>query len=99
VPSAGFTQEPGTSKGLGAASYTSLPLVAGKADLPTTLDYAVRFTQRDHAHFSFDIGIGQVAGNIGAAPTFTFPNPVPTGTAPINLEARKVVGMGLSYRY
>ena len=99
VPSAGFTQEPGTSKGLGTASLTSLPLVAGKADLPTTMDYAVRITQRAHPHFAFDIGIGQVAGNIGAAPTYTFPNPAPTGTAPINLQARKVVGMGLSYRY
>jgi hypothetical protein len=99
VPSAGFTQEPGTSKGLGAASYTSLPLVAGKADIPTTLDYAVRVTQRDRPHFAFDIGIGQVAGNIGSTYTYTFPNPLPTGTAAINLQARHVVGMGLSYRY
>jgi hypothetical protein len=99
VPSAGFTQEPGTSKGLGASSYTSLPLVAGKADLPTTMDYAVRVTQREKPHFAFDIGIGQVASNIGSTYTFTFPNPNPTGTAPINLQARKVVGMGLSYRY
>jgi hypothetical protein len=99
VPSAGFTQEPRTSKGLGAASLTSLPLVAGKADLPTTLDYAVRITQREKPHFAFDLGIGQVASNIGSAPTFTFPNPAPTGTAPINLQARHVVGMGISYRY
>jgi hypothetical protein len=99
VPSAGFTQEPGTSKGLGAASYTSLPLVAGKADIPTTLDYAVRVTQIEHPHFAFDIGIGQVASNIGFAPTFTFPNPSPTGVAAVNLEAKKVVGMGLSFRY
>jgi hypothetical protein len=99
VPSVGFTQEPGTSKGLGVASYTSLPLVAGKADLPTTLDYAVRITQRERPHFSFDVGIGQVASNIGSAPTFTFPNPSPTGVAPIDLQAKKVLGMGLSYRY
>ena len=99
VPSVGFTQEPGTSKGLGAASYTSLPLVAGKADIPTTMDYAVRITQIDKPHFAFDIGIGQVAGNIGSAPTYTFPNPSPTGTAPVDLQARHVVGMGLSYRY
>ncbi|MGD0830554.1 MAG: hypothetical protein ABR907_06405 [Terracidiphilus sp.] len=104
VPSAGFTQEPRTSQGLGPASYTSLPLLAGKADLPTTMDYAVRVTQRDKPHFAFDIGIGQVAGNIGAAPTYTFTgnfpaDTAPTGTAPINLEARHVVGMGLSYRY
>jgi hypothetical protein len=99
VPSVGFTQEPGTSKGLGASSYTSLPLVAGKADIPTTLDYAVRVTQREKPHFAFDIGIGQVASNIGSTYTFTFPNPNPTGTAPINLQAKKIVGMGLSYRY
>ncbi len=99
VPSAGFTQEPGTSKGLGAASYTSLPLVAGKADIPTTMDYAVRISQKDKPHFAFDIGIGQVASNIGSTYTYTFPNPVPTGTYPIDLQARKVVGMGLSYRY
>jgi len=104
VPSAGFTQEPGTSKGLGTASYTSLPLVAGKADLPTTLDYAVRITQREKPHFAFDIGIGQVASNIGSTYTYTFTgnfpaDTVPTGTAPIDLQAKKVVGLGLSYRY
>ncbi len=99
VPSMGFTQEPGTSKGLGVSSYTSLPLVAGKADIPTTLDYAVRVTQIEHPHFAFDIGIGQVASHIGSAPTFTFPNPAPTGTALIDLQAKKVVGMGISYRY
>lgn len=99
VPSVGFTQEPRTSKGLGASSYTSLPLVAGKADIPTTLDYAVRVTQREHPHFAFDLGVGQVASNIGSTYTFTFPNPSPTGVAPINLQAKKVLGMGLSYRY
>jgi hypothetical protein len=99
VPSVGFTQEPGTSKGLGAASYTSLPLVAGKADLPTSMDYALRVTQREHPHFAFDIGIGQVAGNIGLAPTYTFPNSSPTGTTPVNLQARHVIGTGFSYRY
>ena len=61
VPSAGFTQEPRTSKGLGRL-LIGIPLVAGKADLPTTLDYAVRITQRDKPHFAFDIGVGQVAG-------------------------------------
>ena len=99
VPSMGFTQEPGTSKGLGAASYTSLPLVAGKADIPTTLDYAVRVTQRERPHFAFDIGIGAVASNIGSAPTFTFPSGAINGTAPVDLQAKKVLGIGLSYRY
>jgi hypothetical protein len=101
VPSAGFTQEPGTSKGLGANPPNGIPLVAGKADLPTTMDYAVRVTQRDKPHFAFDIGVGQVAGNIGSIPSPTYlPSPYPPVVyIPVNLEARKIVGMGLSYRY
>lgn len=101
VPSAGFTQEPRTVIGLGPATGNNIPLVAGKADLPTTLDYAVRVTQREHPHFSFDIGIGQVAGTIGNAVVPTYlPSPYPAYIyPPVNLEARKVVGMGLSYRY
>jgi hypothetical protein len=101
VPSAGFTQEPRTSKGLGPNPPAGIPLVAGKADLPTTMDYAVRVTQREHPHFAFDIGIGQVAGNIGTIPSPTYlpaPNP-PVLYVPVNLQARSVVGMGLSYRY
>ena len=97
VPSAGFTQEPPTVKGLGPFTGVNIPLVAGKADLPTTIDYAVRVTQKDHPHFAFDIGVGQVAGNIGAIPTG-----LPAGepqSIPVNLEARHVIGMGLSYRY
>ena len=89
VPSAGFTQQPPQVKNLGAI------LVGGKAHLPTTLDYAVRVTQRENAHFSFDIGVGQVAGQIGT----TYIAHPPLGFVPVNLEARKVVGMGLSYRY
>ena len=101
VPSAGFTQEPRTSKGLGPSAPAGIPFVAGKADLPTTLDYAVRVTQREHPHFSFDIGIGQVAGNIGSIPSLTYlPAPYPSVVyIPVNLQARKVVGMGISYRY
>jgi hypothetical protein len=93
VPAAGFTQEPPQVKNLGAI------LVGGKAHIPTTLDYAVRITQKENPHFAFDIGIGQVAGQIGYTA-------VPTGVAnppfviiPVNLEARKVVGLGLSVRY
>jgi hypothetical protein len=68
------------------------------------MDYAVRVTQRDKPHFAFDIGIGQVASNIGSTYTSTFTgsfpaDATPTGTAPINLQAKKVVGIGLSYRY
>lgn len=114
VPSAGFTQEPKTAVNLNtllnAALYqceaahgcnpASYPLMS--AHLPTTLDYAVRVTQRDNAHFSFDIGVGQVAGNIGS---IYVPNPYypvvgpPVVTTPVNLQARSVVGMGLSWRY
>jgi len=96
VPSAGFTQEPPTAKGLGPAPPSGIPFVGGKADLPTTLDYAVRFTQREHPHFSFDVGVGQVAGNIGSIPT-GLPAPYPA-SIPVNLEARHVVGVGLSIR-
>jgi hypothetical protein len=93
VPSAGFTQEPKTSVNLSNVllappTYTT----HDTAHLPTTLDYAVRVTQREHPHFSFDIGVGQVAGKIGS--TFN-------GVAmeSVNLQARHVVGMGLAYRY
>ncbi len=118
VPSAGFTQEPKTSVNLNtllnAALYqceaalvcnpASYPLMS--SHIPTTLDYAVRVTQREHPHFAFDIGVGQVAGNIGS---IYVPNPYfnplvpadgpPVVTTPVNLQARHVVGMGLSYRY
>jgi hypothetical protein len=118
VPSGGFTQEPRTAVNLNtllnAALYqceaelacnpASYPLMS--AHIPTTLDYAVRVTQRDKPHFAFDIGVGQVAGNIGSIyvpnPFFSPSNPAfgpPVVTTPVNLEARHVVGMGLSYRY
>ena len=87
VPAVGFTQEPPQSKNLGAL------LVGGRSHLPTTLDYAVRVTQKENPHFAFDIGIGQVAGQVG---TTFIPG---LGLVPVNLEARKVLGMGLSLRY
>jgi len=96
VPAAGFTQEPPTSKNLG-----DLLIPPGtRAHLPTTLDYAVRITQKDHPHFAFDAGIGQVAGTIGttavnAAPVGALPVFVPV---PVNLQARHVFGIGLSIR-
>jgi len=94
VPSAGFTQEPPTVKNLGAI------LVGGRAHLPTTLDYAVRVTQKEHPHFAFDIGVGQVAGMIGTAELPTgLPAPYPPVILlPVNLQARHVVGIGLSIR-
>jgi hypothetical protein len=99
VPSVGFTQEPHTAVNLGAIIPTIGPY--NGVHLPTTLDYAVRVTQREAPHFAFDIGIGQVAGNIGTAVLPTgLPAPYPPTIAlPVNLEARHVVGMGLSYRY
>jgi len=99
VPSAGFTQEPHTAVNLGAIIPTAGPY--NGVHLPTTLDYAVRVTQREHPHFAFDIGIGQVAGNIGTAVLPTgLPAPYPPTIAlPVNLQARHVVGLGLSYRY
>ncbi|MGD0939768.1 MAG: hypothetical protein ABR905_08640 [Terracidiphilus sp.] len=99
VPSAGFTQQPPTVKNLGQNPPFGIPLLAGKADLPTTLDYAVRITQREKPHFAFDVGIGQVANNIGTTLVPTGIPAEPVAPAPINLQARHVVGMGLSYRY
>ena len=115
VPSAGFTQEPRTAVNLNTllnAARTELvaldppaaalfPLMS--SHLPTTLDYAVRVTQREHPHFAVDIGVGQVAGNIGSIwvpnPAYPSLSPYPIAAKPVNLQARSAVGMGLSYRY
>jgi len=95
VPSAGFTQQPKNAVNLGAI----MPFTG--AHIPTTLDYAVRVTQREHPHFSFDIGVGQVAGTIGTAVIPTgLPSPYPPYLfIPVNLQARHVVGMGVAWRY
>jgi hypothetical protein len=98
VPAAGFSQEPPTSKNLGPLSATSVFLLQGRAHLPTTLDYAIRITQKEHPHFAFDVGVGQVAGNIG---TTLVPTGIPAQPfAPLNidLKARHIVGVGLSIR-
>jgi len=87
VPAAGFTQEPPNVKELGGL------LIDGIAHIPTTLDFAVRVTQRDNPHFAFDIGIGEVANVIGT--TYIYPE----GPVPVNLHARNIVGVGLSIRY
>jgi hypothetical protein len=92
VPAAGFTQEPPTSKNLNLILYPP----GSRAHLPTTLDYAVRITQKDNPHFAFDIGVGQVAGTIG---TTVIPTPTLPILLPVNLQARAVVGTGLSIRY
>ena len=114
VPSAGLTQEPRTAQNLETLMNLArtqlvavVPAAAAlypvqHAHVPTTLDYAVRVTQREHPHFSFDIGVGQVAGTIGSAyaanPYYPSVGP-PIVLSPVNLKARAVMGMGLSYRY
>jgi hypothetical protein len=117
VPSAGFASEPSNIKNLdellatyGAALdyYDGTTAYANnRPHIPTTLDYAVRFTQRKDAHFSVDIGVGQLANNIG---TIAVPNPAagvscsPSPSCPvlfavpISLDARHVFGFGISFR-
>jgi hypothetical protein len=87
VPAAGFTQQPSQVKNLGSL------LIGGKSHIPTTLDFAVRITQKENPHFAFDIGVGEVANQIGY--TFIYPQ----GVTPVNLQARNVLGLGLSLRY
>lgn len=89
VPAAGFTQEPAHVKNLAA-------LVPGGGHIPTTLDYAVRLTQREHARFSVDAGIGQVAGQIGYTELLT---PAGPEVLAVNLDARKVFGIGASLKF
>jgi len=95
VPALGATQEPPQVKNLGAI------LVSGHAHLPTTLDYAIRITQKDNPHFAADFGIGHVAGQIGSTVVPTgLPAPYPPyATLPIDLQANKVFGCGISFRY
>jgi hypothetical protein len=92
VPAAGFTQEPSTAKNLNLVMFPP----GSRAHIPTTMDYAVRITQRDHPHFAFDAGVGQVAGTIG---TTAVPTPLGPALVPVNLQARSVFGTGLSLRY
>jgi hypothetical protein len=97
VPAAGFTQEPPNVKNLSAILYPP----GSKPHIPTTLDYAVRITQKEHPHFAFDAGVGQVAGQIGytAVATHLPPPYPPLVIVPVNLKARSVFGMGLSVRF
>lgn len=97
VPAAGFTQEPPNVKNLSAILYPR----GSKPHIPTTLDYAVRITQKEHPHFAFDAGVGQVAGQIGYTAVATgLPAPYPPlVVVPVNLKARSVFGMGLSIRF
>jgi hypothetical protein len=90
IPAAGFLQQPPHSVNLNEV------LVVNEGRLPTTLDYAVRITQRENPHFSFGVGIGQVAGMIGE--TYIAP-PYGPGPVPVNLQARSVLGINLGLRY
>jgi hypothetical protein len=95
VPAAGFTQEPPQTTNLSALLY---PPGSG-AHIPTTVDYAVRVTQKENPHFAVDIGVGHVAGVIGNAAVPTgVPNP-PFVLVPVDLKANAVFGLGLSFRY
>jgi Protein of unknown function (DUF3034) len=95
VPAVGFSQQPPQVKNLSAILF---PPGSG-AHIPTTMDYAVRITQKENPHFAFDVGVGHVAGTIGntAVPTGV-PNP-PYVVVPVDLKANAVFGTGLSFRY
>ena len=90
IPAAGFLQQPPHSVNLNEV------LVVHEGRLPTTLDYAVRFTQRENPHFSLGVGIGQVAGMIGE--TYV-PPPEGPGPVPVDLQARHVLGINIGFRY
>jgi len=102
VPSAGFMQEPKQIQNLSDLLFSMTPegpVPGAPAHIPTTLDYAIRVTQREHPHFTFDIGVGQVAGTIGTTLVPTGIPVEPFAPVPVNLQARHVVATGLSYRY
>jgi len=102
VPAAGFTQEPPQVKNLSAILVNPNTYAPGApAHIPTTMDYAVRVTQKDNPHFAFDVGIGHVAGTIGTTAVATgLPAPYPPVVlVPVDLKANSVFGMGLSLRY
>ena len=71
VPSAGFTQEPRHQQGTQYAHLS--PAFPGSRQGGSSHDPGLCRARNaeGNPHFAFDIGIGQVAGNIGAAPTFT----------------------------
>jgi len=95
VPAIGFTQEPPQVVNLKPILF---PPGSG-AHIPTTMDYAVRITQKENPHFAFDIGIGHVAGVIGDTAVATGVANPPYVLVPIDLKANKIVGTGLSIRY
>ena len=95
VPAVGFTQQPPHVVNLRPILFPP----GSSEHIPTTMDYAVRVTQKENPHFVFDIGIGHVAGVIGHTAVATgVPNP-PFVVVPIDLNANTVFGTGLSIRY
>lgn len=97
VPAVGFTQEPPQVQNLSPILFNTATLTPGApAHIPTTMDYAVRITQKDNPHFAFDAGIGHVAGTIGTTVALTPNGPV---FIPVDLKANAIFGMGLSVRY
>lgn len=99
VPAIGFTQQPPQVKNLSAILYNANFTSGAPAHIPTTMDYAVRVTQKDNPHFAFDIGMGHVAGVIGHTAVATGVPSNPYVLVPIDLKANTVFGMGLSVRY
>lgn len=99
VPAIGFTQQPPQVKNLSAILYNANFTPGAPAHIPTTMDYAVRVTQKDNPHFAFDIGMGHVAGVIGDTAVATGVPSNPYVLVPIDLKANSVFGMGLSVRY
>jgi hypothetical protein len=95
VPAIGFTQEPPQVVNLSKILYPP----PGSAHIPTTIDYAVRVTQKNNPHFAFDIGLGHVAGTIGTTAVRTGVANPPFVLVPVNLKANSVFGTGLSIRY
>ena len=82
-------------KKLSAILYTP----GSDAHIPTTMDYAVRVTQKENPHFAFDIGVGHVAGTIGTTAVSTGVQNSPYVLVPLDLKANAVIGLGPSFRY
>lgn len=100
VPAIGFTQQPPQVKNLSAILFNTSTFASGApAHIPTTMDYAVRVTQKDNPHFAFDIGVGHVAGTIGTTAVATGVPTSPYVLVPVDLKANAVFGTGLSFRY
>lgn len=97
VPSGGFTSESSDVKNL---NNPLVPLLypGTRLHIPTTVDYAIRITQRKDPHFSIDIGGGHVGNGIGSV-SATNPLPPPAlAPVPLNIDANSVFGAGIAWR-